>query len=250
MFDSRQTNNNNYKKSASTPIRTLYGDMSALGLSYWGDKFSVRFYPFKGANADGVRTYDYQSKISTAVTVEKCLALVSEVKKTIVPALDRARETGMFNKDIVTSVEISGGTTRLAIEVRKAESDAVPYVYLVLYTGINPQDGIAQDNSKFTYKFTKTVLEKNYDPTTGTSEKEYLDTEFEYFWKKMEETATTLGTAAHSVNNDAATKSTYNSNGNNGGYNKGNYAANTQTPATPSYSAPVSQFNPDEFPFM
>lgn len=230
-------NNNNSEKNVNTKIRTMYGELSCLQLSYWNDSISLKINPLTGLSPEGIRQYDYTRRISTALKQDKCLALADKISEKILPLI----RSGEKIDDVVNvGVQVGNKNTAIFIEYKNDDKE-IPSLYLTMYTNIGP-DGKAPKDGIYSYKFNKTVVSENYNFETGEGKETTVESEFMFFYEKISSIATVYGTAAHSVNSEnsnkytASNKSTFNT--------QGNY--NQSTPVT--YSAPVSAFDSSDFP--
>lgn len=233
--------NNNNDRSINTRIKTFFSNLSCMQMSYWNDNLSLRISPCSGTNPDGIRQYNYNQKISTAISGEKCLALYNKIKETIIPALDVYKKDKTFEKPINVGVQVNNKGSAVFIELKKDEKD-IPYVFLTMYTNIG-QDNKAPKEGVYSYRFNKTIIVTDYDPENGTGTDEYIDAEFAFFCEKLKTMPDINGTAAHSVNTNAAYKTQSPSSG---GFQNSQQQQNT---SQNNYSAPVSSFDSEDFPF-
>lgn len=228
-------NNNSNERNINTKIKTFFGELSSLQLSYWNENISIKINPLTGVNADGIRQYDYTRRASTALTQEKCIAIANGIKRNILPLIENKTEP---EKPISLGVSVGTKGSAVCVEYKK-DDKGIPSAYLTIYTNIDA-DGKAPKDGIFTYKFAKTTLSENYDPESGTSTDVTIEAEFLFFYEKIKNVSDVIGTAAHSVNNDSAYKKTAPSNYNNSGDNSNGNS---------NYSAPVSNYSGDAFPF-
>lgn len=237
MFGNVQNNNSNADKSVNTRIATLYGDISSLQLTYWNDKLSIKINPLQSISPEGLRQYDYTRRATTAITQEKCLALVNDIEKNIIPKI----ESGESLTDNI-NVGVAVGTKGTAVYVEyKNDDKGIPSTYLTMYTNIDPTTNKAPTEGIYSYKFTKTQVSVGYDSETGESKgTKAVESEFMFFFDKLKTMPQICGTAAQSINMDNMNKSAPKNN-----YNSS--YSNTQSQVNNSYSAPVSDFS-GEFP--
>lgn len=243
------TNNNYNQKSVNTRIRTFYSDLSALQLSYWNENISVKINPIiPGGNADGIRQYDYNRKIMTAITTEKAIGLYKKIKKNIIPVLEAIEngEQTSLEKPINAGVQIGQGTL-LFIQYKMI--DDTPTLDLALFT--NVVDGKTAPENVFRYRFNKVEIVTSLDEETMEMETSKVEAEFLFFYEKLKNIATVVADAAHSVNmaKPHGGNNNYASGNNNGNYNGNNYHNNSHNSGSSSYSAPESEFNASDFPF-
>lgn len=230
-------NNNSNERNVNTRIKTFYGEVSALQLSYWNENISIKINPLTGVNAEGVRQYDYNRRISTALTQEKCTAIAKGIEEKILPMI----KDGIAPEKPV-SVGVSVGTKGSAVCVEyKKDDKGVPSTYLTMYTNIGTDGKTAPENI-FPYKFSKTTLTEDYDPETGANTTKTIEAEFIFVYEKLKNISDAIATAAHSVNVSNAYKTA----------SANKYGGNNTSSGTGSnsgYAAPVTNYSGDEFPF-
>jgi hypothetical protein len=230
-------NNNSGTKNVNTKIRTFYGELSSMTVGYWNENLSIKINPLLNVTEEGIRQYDFNRKISTAITADKCLALSKVVEEKFLPKMEEVKQTNTLDAAICVCIQVGTKGTAIAIEYKNDEKSK-PFLYLTIYTNIG-QDGKAPSDGVYSYKFAKVNVATDYDPENGTGSDEYIDAEFLYFYEKLKTMVGTIGASAHSINWDSANKQ-----GNsNSSYSNGN---NSQSS---NYSAPVSNFDASGFPF-
>lgn len=238
MFTNTQ-NNNTGDKNINTRITTLYGDISSLQLAYWNDKISIKINPLLSVSPEGLRQYDYTRRANTAITQEKCLALVDNVEKIIIPKIES-------NEPITENINIgvTVGTKGSAIYIEyKNDENGVPSTYLTMYSNIDPNTNKAPSDGIYSYKFTKIQVISGYNNETGESESsKSVESEFLFFIDKLRTMPQICGTAAHSINMDNTNKYTSKSNFNT------SYQNNQPQTNNNNYSAPISDFSGADFP--
>lgn len=238
-------NNNNGAPNINTKIRTLFGDISCLQLTYWNENLSIRINPLMSINEQGIRQYDYNKRGITALTADKCLALSEKIKSVILPAIYKVYTTNVLDKPLNVGFSVGNKGTAFFIEY-KPDNKGVPSLYATLYTNMS-QDNKAPQDGVYSYKFTKTPTVDNYDPETGTGSYGFVEAEFMFFYDKIRTIADVFGTAAHSKSMDRANRPSNNNNGN-GGFNNGGNSKFNNAPQN-NYTAPVSNFDPNDLPF-
>ena len=232
--------NNTNTKNVTTRIRTYYSDISSLQLSHWNENISIRINPLKEITPEGIRTYDYTRKASTALTADKSLALSKEIEEKILPKIKEYKETGIFNGPVNAGVSVGNKGSAIFISYEKDDKD-IPYVFITIYMNIDPEKNIAPADSKFSYKFAKVTVIENYNPETGEGTEVQIDGEFLFFYEKIKNIVDTFGSIPHSINNENAYKAEVSTRSNNKNFSNNNGQQN--------YNAPVNNFNDNEFPF-
>lgn len=239
MFGNTQNNNSSTDKSVNTKIATLYGEISCLQLTYWNDKLSLKINPLQSVSPEGLRQYDYSRRATTAITQEKCLALVNDIEKTIIPKIESGEP---LTEPINVGVPVGTKGTAVYIEYKNDEK-GVPSTYLTMYTNIDSTTNKAPADGVYSYKFTKIQVNKGYNNETGESKgTRMVEAEFLFMLDKLKTMPQICGTSAQSINMDNLNKSAPRSNFNS------SYSNNNQSQNNNSYSAPVSDFT-GELPF-
>ena len=249
-------NNSNNTRNVTTKIKTFYGDTASLQLSYWNENLSIKINPLINVDASGLRQYDYNRRVSTAFTPEKAEAMCKKIKKKIISKIEEVEDGGTLDEVINVGVSVGTKSSAVFVKYAKDEND-IPSVYLVVYTNIG-EDGKAPKEGIYTYKFNKTEIMDSYDPETGEGNKVIVESEFMFFFKKLDTLSDMVATTAHSITLDNDYKNSYNNNNNSyGNNNHGGYSNNYQQSSNSSantnsggYSAPVSDFNESAFPFQ
>ena len=143
MFNTRSFNNNNV--SVNTRLYTSHSDACAVTLGGWNTQISLKFAPFKGVNADGIRQYaqDSTETIMTSLTMDNTTALLEGINKKIIPAIEAKEETSV-------SISIGNNNNRKVLTVLTDGND----IFLRLTIGVSDA-GIADGNNSITHKFNK-----------------------------------------------------------------------------------------------
>lgn len=218
--------------SINTRLATWYGDLSCLQIGYWNTNLSLRFNVCTGKNADGVNQYDFNNKLTTALTPNKADAIVKWANGT---TFDPAG-----SKQSISFKIGAGETTKLAVEFEPNGDDGD--FYISVYRNIT-ENGTTSDAVR--YKFNKTKISFNWDASTGKiGSEETKDNEFYEFLdfclqlSKYAENTFKSHLTKYIDENRAAFS-------NNGGYmpNGGNGGGQPQS----NYTAPVS--TGDDYPF-
>lgn len=231
MFGNTNYNNSNASKnnnSTSTQIRTFFGDLSCFQISYWDDKISLKINPLASVSSEGIRQYDYNRKIQTALTTDKCIALSKTIEKTVLPAIESK-----------TDVSIGTILSKTAIAINGKKEDKDYNIYFTIYPLIedsNKNLKIDKPNA-YIYKFNKTNILLDFNNDSGEGKEEQVHSEFLYLYSKLKHIANISGDVPHAINVNNNNKAKINT-------------QSTQSNGTQqNYSAPVSSFNMDNFPF-
>lgn len=136
---------------ASTP--------STMQLSYWNDMLSIKINP---ALPPEKRTqnsfYNYEEGITTALTAEKVLTLVSEIKREIIPAIK-------LGENKVIGIPIAGGTSLLTVSTGLKRFGVIrPFV--TIFKNLNPET--KRPEQQLSYEFINGLVVNDYDPETGS----------------------------------------------------------------------------------
>ena len=231
--------NNSNQQNVTTKIRTFYGNISCLQLSYWNENISIKINPLKMVSPEGIREYDYDAKAISAITGDKATALAELATKEILPVMEKVKSgeiTSLENSiNIGVSVGTKGGHIYL---IYKNDENGIPYAYLTLYTTSTP-DGKPDENNSYSYKFEKIQV----TVTNGENSKtEISESEFLFVLNKFANLNNICGDVAHAENVNNAFQS------NKSNYSRQNNAPQPTPAPTNSYSAPVSPFDASMFP--
>lgn len=233
MFNGRQNNNGN-GVNVNTRLFTSYSDTCMISLGAWNDKLSLKFHPFKGVNADGIRQYaqDNSEIVSTSLTVDNTTAFLDGIKDKITPALESKTEASV-------SITMGMNESRKVLTLSTDGTD----VSLSVIVGV-AEDGTADTNNMITHKFNKKEYMAGYDPATGSGEVVSTNADYENFVKKLEGIYDLAPTVPHAINYSNAVRNSYGNrqqtnNNNNGGGNQNyqapvnNYSGNDMTDFLP-----------------
>lgn len=242
MFNNGYNNNPaNKAQSTNTRLSTWSCDYSCLQVRLWDDNLSLTFNVCTGKDANGKNTYDFQNKLSTAITPERAVGILNylvEVSK----QLEAYQDNGTFENSNIAFV-VGAKRNRLCFEAAKDEQ-GIPSVYIRLYANVDI-NGASSDC--VTYKMNHGEYYKNYDPQTGNGDRCFVEDElnlFVYYLSNLTRIAD--GKFDHHSQRymkatDAAFASGFQNNGGNAG--QFNNAPN-------NYQAPVSAMSSsDDYPF-
>lgn len=239
------TSNNTNDVSVNTRAVTLYSDLSCLQLGFWNDKLSVKINPIVSIDDDGARKYDFEKRINTAISQEKCASILDDIIENIMPAIRKSEESKEVEEEVSIAYPV-GKSCALAIEFKQDVKTMKPAVYLSLYRNIK-EDNTCDET--YSYKFNTSESVKNYDPKTGTGIELIKQTEFLSFVGILKTMPDVIGAAHHGSTYQEAfsTKRTnnYGNNNNYGGMNRQNTVQQQNT----QYSAPVSTTDDEYLPF-
>ena len=194
-------NSNNGGVNVNTRLYTSYSDTAQVVVGAWNAQLSIKFHPFKGVNAEGVRQYaqDRMEIISTSLTVDNTGALLKGIKEKIIPALNDGKE-------MKVSVSMGSGENRKVLSVLTDGKD----VSLEIAIRVS-EEGVAEEQNILAHKFNKRSYMVNYDEKTGKGEEIEVNADFDNFVKKLEDVYKLSPAVAHSINYNNATKASYKS---------------------------------------
>jgi hypothetical protein len=219
-----------------------------LQLAYWNENLSIRLSPVAGFGSDGVRQYNFNARATTAITVDKSIALVKKIDEIIMPAIENAKASGKLDKPVNTGLTVGAKGSAIFVEL-KEDKDKVPTVFLTIYTNINAENNTAPSDGVFSYPFAKTQIVTGYDSETGAATTDTVESEFEFFVEKLRELPKISSNVSHAINLDNAYKAMYrsayqNRNGNGGDGSNGNNGNGS------GYNAPMQSVDSDDFGFL
>ena len=106
-----QINNKSTEASTNTSFITLFGSISSLTIGGWNDKISIRISPSSGIDSNGVRRYDFQRRVNTAIPFSQGLTFVEGIEKVVFPAI----ENGIPDKG--TAIEMGSSNKKNIVEI-------------------------------------------------------------------------------------------------------------------------------------
>ena len=222
-FKSNNSNFGNNGVNVNTPLFSSYSDTCKITMGAWNMQLSLKFHPFKGVNADGVRQYasDNSEIVNTSLTLDNVTALLEGVKEKLMPAIEKNEATSV-------SVIISTGANRKMLELSTDGEE----VYATIYVNVQ-DDGTVQNPelNSLKHKFNKRGYIVGYNCTTGDGEEVPVNTEFIDFIEKLNGVYGLAPITAHSINYNNAIKNA-----------RGNQIAAANNIA-PQYQAPQTNFN-------
>ena len=248
MFQSNVYNNSSQEKNLTTKICTFFGDLSSFVIAYWNENLSVKINPCVGQTAEGIRQYDYNRRIVSAIPAHKCIALAKGIEEKILPLLN-SHETPTE----AVSVMIPVGKNNYIIGVEyipntNIENPVSPAdLYFSIY--MSGADGKVDEGNIARYRFNKINVYMNYNIETGTpAESVQYESEFLFFYQKLSTMATVFGTAPHGIHYESLYKRHMN-----GGFESQvqNYQPQSLAPTSTSTAeaSPVTESTVSDFPF-
>lgn len=232
MFMGRQFNNNN-GVNVNTKLYTSYSDACMVTIGGWNTNLSVKFHPFKGVNADGVRQYaqDNSEVISTSLTVDNTTALLKGINDKINPAIEAKTEASV-------SVPMGNGENRKMLTV-STDGEKVS-----LSIAIHVDDnGIASAENVLTHSFNTKEYMTGYNPTNGSGETVTVNADYINFVKKLESIYDIAPVVPHAINYNNALKASFSN-------RQASNNQNTTGSATSSYDAPSTNYTGDMADFL
>ena len=167
--DSVNTDGPQYKNSKGFEVATLK-------IRYWDDKVTLTLHP-KLKNPTEKQVYDYETKISIALKVDKVAALLKSLEKIIDKAIEENKEK---------SVGITTASYNLVVVSTVINVDSL-HVVLHVCRELNAETRIP--NQRYSYTFIKDdQIIEDFDPTTGKFESvDEVQTEYECFKEMLRE---------------------------------------------------------------
>lgn len=221
MFNNvRSMNNNGNGVNVNSNLYISYSDTCMLKLGAWNTQLSLKFHPFKGLNADGIRQYaqDNTEIVTTSLTADNTSALLEGIKEEINPALEKKESKSV-------SVPVGTGANKKVITI-STEEGRVKISVVINVT----EEGKANPENKIEHMFNVKEYIVDYDPETGSGEVVQSNTDFDNFVMKLKDVYKLTAAVAHSINYNNALKSSFSNRGamNNMGNNQ-NYQAPQST---------------------
>lgn len=233
-------NNNNNSTNVNTTFKKYYGELSCMYVGGWNENLSIKLFPYESTDDNGKRIYDFKKKINTALVQDKIAALLDEIDKKIIPAIDEKKEEKL-------SVGFKVGKDSAVFVEWKADEAGVYNVYFTLYKNIQP-DNTCTD--KFSYKFYKTEVVENYDSEQGTGDEKKVEAEFLSFVAILRKAPDLLGISEHGAKfqKEQDTRSSGFSNSSFTGGGSG-FTGNTSGGNNSTYTAETGNFEDGDMPF-
>lgn len=195
-----RSNNSRQEINLNTSLYTSYSETAQLNAGAWNKQLSINLKPCVGKDANGLRQYaeDRSQIISTSITPENAIALITGFEKEVLPAINGVKDNGSVS--IVISAD--NGDARKILTIGYENSIA----YLSIAIGIN-ETGVASNVIKHT--FNKRQYLTNYVSTTGSAEEVVVETDLINFMNKVYSVKDLSPIIAHSVKYNDMVKAAY-----------------------------------------
>ena len=195
-----RSNNSRQEINLNTSLYTSYSETAQLNAGAWNKQLSINLKPCVGKDANGLRQYaeDRSQIISTSITPENAIALITGFEKEVLPAINGVKDNGSVS--IVISAD--NGDARKILTVGYEDGIA----YLSIAIGIN-ETGVASNVIKHT--FNKRQYLTNYVSTTGSAEEVVVETDLINFMNKVYAVKDLSPIIAHSVKYNDMVKAAY-----------------------------------------
>ena len=245
MFNSNFNNGGQAKlQSTNTRLATWSCDYSCLQIRLWDDNMSLTFNVCTGKNADGRNQYDFQNKVTTAITPERAPQVAQFLSEAIY-MIEHHDEKPIEPTSMGFDVGVKGNRLVFSCEVDSADNK--PAAFVRLYN-VGP-DG--KSNDVISYKFKHYVYYDNYNPKTGEAKERTCEDElymFMYYLNQMSR-ITTSKYKNHAIRYNRAIEAAFSNNSNGQGNGFPN-SGNNNSSGSSNYSAPVQNLDTgDEYPF-
>lgn len=195
-----RSNNSRQEINLNTSLYTSYSETAQLNAGAWNKQLSINLKPCVGKDANGLRQYaeDRSQIISTSITPENAIALITGFEKEVLPAINGVKDGGSVS--IVISAD--NGDARKILTVGYEDGIA----YLSIAIGIN-ETGVASNVIKHT--FNKRQYLTNYVSSTGSAEEVVVETDLINFMNKIYAIKDLSPVIAHSVKYNDMVKAAY-----------------------------------------
>ena len=195
-----KSNNSRQEINLNTSLYTSYSETAQLNAGAWNKQLSINLKPCVGKDANGLRQYaeDRSQIISTSITPENAIALITGFEKEVLPAINGVKDNGSVS--IVISAD--NGDARKILTIGYEDGIA----YLSIAIGIN-ETGVASNVIKHT--FNKRQYLTNYVSTTGSAEEIFVETDLINFMNKVYAVKDLSPIIAHSVKYNDMVKAAY-----------------------------------------
>ena len=195
-----KSNNSRQEINLNTSLYTSFSETAQLNAGAWNKQLSINLKPCVGKDANGLRQYaeDRSQIISTSITPENAIALITGFEKEVLPAINGVKDNGSVS--IVISAD--NGDARKILTIGYEDGIA----YLSIAIGIN-ETGVASNVIKHT--FNKRQYLTNYVSTTGSAEEIFVETDLINFMNKVYAVKDLSPIIAHSVKYNDMVKAAY-----------------------------------------
>lgn len=195
-----KSNNSRQEINLNTSLYTSFSETAQLNAGAWNKQLSINLKPCVGKDANGLRQYaeDRSQIISTSITPENAIALITGFEKEVLPAINGVKDNGSVS--IVISAD--NGDARKILTIGYEDGIA----YLSIAIGIN-ETGVASNVIKHT--FNKRQYLTNYVSTTGSAEEVVVETDLINFMNKVYAVKDLSPIIAHSVKYNDMVKAAY-----------------------------------------
>lgn len=195
-----RSNNSRQEINLNTSLYTSFSETAQLNAGAWNKQLSINLKPCVGKDANGLRQYaeDRSQIISTSITPENAIALITGFEKEVLPAINGVKDNGSVS--IVISAD--NGDARKILTVGYEDGIA----YLSIAIGIN-ETGVASNVIKHT--FNKRQYLTNYVSSTGSAEEVFVETDLINFMNKVYAVKDLSPIIAHSVKYNDMIKAAY-----------------------------------------
>lgn len=195
-----KSNNSRQEINLNTSLYTSFSETAQLNAGAWNKQLSINLKPCVGKDANGLRQYaeDRSQIISTSITPENAIALITGFEKEVLPAINGVKDNGSVS--IVISAD--NGDARKILTVGYEDGIA----YLSIAIGVN-ETGVASNVIKHT--FNKRQYLTNYVSTTGSAEEVVVETDLINFMNKVYGVKDLSPIVAHSVKYNDMIKAAY-----------------------------------------
>lgn len=247
MFNNTFNNSGQSRiQSTNTRLATWSCDYSCLQIRLWDDNLSLTFNVCTGKNADGRNQYDFQNKVTTAITPERSMQ-IAEYLREVVYEIEHHEEKPITPTSTGFDVGIKGNRLVFSCEIDSADNK--PAAFVRLYN-VGP-DG--KSNDVISYKFKHSVYYDNYNPKTGEAKEISSEDELAMFINYLTMLPCIIKGKYknHSVRYNRAVEAAF-SGGNNGqsGFPNSGNNNNSNASSGGNYSAPVQNLEAgDDYPF-
>ena len=91
-----KSNNSRQEINLNTSLYTSFSETAQLNAGAWNKQLSINLKPCVGKDANGLRQYaeDRSQIISTSITPENAIALITGFEKEVLPAINGVKDNG------------------------------------------------------------------------------------------------------------------------------------------------------------
>lgn len=225
MFSNGRQYNNGNDVNTNTRLWSTFSDTAMVVMNAWNQNYSMKFHPFKGLDANGIRQYaqDKMDIINVVLTPDNAHALLEGIDNVLAPAIEEGKEE-------CVGILTGSGENRKTFSVRTDGTD----IFLVVAVGVNENGIPIGPESILEHKLNKRAYSTSFNPLNGEGVEVEANAEYIRFVTTLRMIDELTPIVPHAINYNTQIRSVYASR-----------PMNQQSFGSGNYSAPVQTFGSD-----